>query len=170
MKKGDVLLKKWCFGISYKKLVERVEVHNGEATVVASWPKYRSIALRVVSSKKKGKNTWEIEAERYASLNAKPKKIKAVIKKTKAGTFEVEGQKKAYHKLSNSTVLSDDMPPVGSLVTINKKHAIVCEVGRNEMTVFLNGKYATVSVIPGKVKWRKDNIIASIPKKEKQNG
>ena len=167
MKKGDVLLKKWCFGISYKKLVSRVEVHNGEATTVASWPKYRSIALRVVSSKKKGKNTWEIEAERYASLNAKPKKIKAVIKKTKMGTFEVEGQKKAYHKLSSTTVLSDDMPPVGSLVTINKKHAIVCEVGRNEMTVFLNGKYATVSVIPGKVKWREDNIIASIPKKEK---
>ena len=163
MKKGDVLLKKWCFGISYKKLVNRLEVHNGEASVVASFPKYRSIALRVTKVKKKSKDTWEIEAERFASLTAKPKKIKAVIKKTKTGTFVVDGQKRAYHKLDTSKPLSEELPPVGSLVTINKKHAIVCTVGRNEMTVWLDGKYATVSVQPGTIRWRKDNIIASIP-------
>ena len=163
MKKGDVLLKKWCFGISYKKLETRVEVRNGEASTVLSWPKYRSIALRVLSSKKKGRSTWEIEAEQYASLPAKPKKIKTVIKKAKNGTFVVEGQKRAYHMLSPSATLSDNMPPVGSLVTINKKHALVCNVGRNEMTVFLDGKYVEVSVKPGTIRWRKDNIIASIP-------
>ena len=163
MKKGDVLLKKWCFGISYKKMQEKLEVYNGEAHIVASYPKYRSIALRVIKAKKKGKNTWEIEAERFASLTAKPKKIKAVIKKTKTGTFVVDGQKRAYHRLEIPGTLSEDMPPVGSLVTINKKHAIVCAVGRNEMTVFLNGKYTNVSVKPGTVRWRKDNIIASMP-------
>ena len=163
MKKGDVLLKKWCFGISYKKLVPRLEVHNGEATIVASFPKYRSIALRVVKAKKKGKNTWEIEAERFASLTAKPKKIKVVIKKTKTGTFAVDGQKRAYHRLDNPEAIFEHMPPVGSLVTIDKKHAIVCSVGRNEMTVFLDGRYSTVSVKPGTVRWRKDNILASMP-------
>ena len=147
-----------------QKAGNRVEMHNGEAQVVGSWPMYRSIAIKVLSVKKKGTNSWEVEAERYASLKAKPKKIKLSIKKTKLGTYVVEGQKRAYHKLSGSPVLSDKLPPVGSLVTLNKKHAIVCSVGRNEMTVFMNGKYATVSVIPGKVKWRKDNIIASMPK------
>ena len=164
MKKGDVLLKKWCFGISYKKLQNKLEVHNGEATMVVSFPRYRSIALRVVKSKKKNKNTWEIEAERFASLTAKPKTVKTTIKKAKNGTFVVEGQKKAYHKLSNPGVLNENMPPVGSLVTINKRHALVTSVGRNEMTVFIDGKYLNVTVEPGKIKWRKDNIIASIPK------
>jgi len=164
MKKGDVLLKKWCFGISYKKLENRVEMHNGQAQVVASWPMYRSIAIKVLSVKKKGSNSWEVEAERYASLKAKPKKVKLIIKKTKLGTYAVEGQKRTYHRLSGSPVLSDKLPPVGSLVTLNKKPAIVCSVGRNEMTVFVNGGYSTVSVIPGKIKWREDNIIASMPK------
>ena len=164
MKKGDVLLKKWCFGISYKKLENRVEMHNGQAQVVASWPMYRSIAIKVLSVKKKRSDSWEVEAERYASLKAKPKKIKLTIKKTEEGTYAVEGQKRVYHKLSGSPVLSDKLPPVGSLVTLNKKHAIVCSVARNEMTVFVNGGYTTVSVIPGKIKWREDNIIASMPK------
>ena len=164
MKKGDVLLKKWCFGISYKKLENRVEMCNGEAHVTASWPMYRSIAVKVLSVKKKGANSWEVEAERYASLKAKPKKVKLNVKKTKLGTYVVEGQKRAYHKLSGSPTLSDKLPPVGSLVTLNKKHAIVCSVGRNEMTVFVNGGYITVGVIPGKIKWREDNIIASMPK------
>ena len=164
MKKGDVLLKKWCFGISYKKIYNKLEVHNGEATSVLSYPKYCSIALRIIKSKKKSKNTWEVEAERFVSLTAKPKTVKLVIKKTKKGAFAVEGQKKVYHKLDQSAVLNEDMPPVGSLVTINKRHAIVCAVGRNEMTIFLDGCYSTVRVEPGTVRWRKDNILASIPK------
>ena len=163
MKKGDVLLKKWCFGISYKKLYARVEMQGGEATGVLSFPKYRSIALRVLSAKKKGKNTWEIEAEQFASLTAKPKKIKTTIKKAKNGQFVIDGQKKGYHKLEVPPVLSDKMPPVGSIVTLNKRHALVVSVGRNEMTVFLDGKYSTLSVKPGTIKWRKDNIIASMP-------
>tara|TARA_Y100000296_G_C5099206_1_gene219029 strand:+ start:46 stop:552 length:507 start_codon:yes stop_codon:yes gene_type:complete len=163
MKKGDVLLKKWCFGISYKKIYDRVEVHNGEAAVVMSYPKYRSIALKVLSAKKKGKNTWEIEADQFASLTAKPKKIKTVIKKAKNGQFVINGQKRGYHKLDVPPVLNEKMPPVGSLVTLNKRHALVIAVGRNEMTIFLDNKYTTVSVKPGTVKWRKDNIIASMP-------
>ena len=163
MKKGDVLLKKWCFGISYKKIYDRVEVHNGEASVVMSYPKYRSIALRVLSATKKGKNSWEIEAEQFASITAKPKKIKTVIKKAKNGQFVIDGQKKGYHKLDVPPVLSDKMPPVGSSVTLNKRHALVTGVGRNEMTIFLDGKYLTVSAKPGTIKWRKDNIIASMP-------
>jgi len=163
MKKGDVLLKKWCFGISYKKIYDRVEVHNGEASVVMSYPKYRSIALRVLSATKKGKNSWEIEAEQFASITAKPKKIKTVIKKAKNGQFVIDGQKKGYHKLDVPPVLSDKMPPVGSIVTLNKRHALVTGVGRNEMTIFLDGKYLTVSAKPGTIKWRKDNIIASMP-------
>ena len=163
MKKGDVLLKKWCFGISYKKIYECVEVHNGEASVVMSYPKYRSIALRVLSATKKGKNSWEIEAEQFASITAKPKKIKTVIKKAKNGQFVIDGQKKGYHKLDVPPVLSDKMPPVGSIVTLNKRHALVTGVGRNEMTIFLDNKYLTVSAKPGTIKWRKDNIIASMP-------
>ena len=163
MKKGDVLLKKWCFGISYKKIYDRVEVHNGEASVVMSYPKYRSIALRVLSATKKGKNSWEIEAEQFASLTAKPKKIKTVIKKVKNGQFVIDGQKRGYHKLDVPPVLSDKMPPVGSIVTLNKRHALVTGVGRNEMTIFLDNKYLTVSAKPGTIKWRKDNIIASMP-------
>tara|TARA_R110002074_G_scaffold40033_5_gene107281 strand:- start:3402 stop:3902 length:501 start_codon:yes stop_codon:yes gene_type:complete len=163
MKKGDVLLKKWCFGISYKKIYDRVEVHNGEASVVMSYPKYRSIALRVLSATKKGKNSWEIEAEQFASITAKPKKIKTVIKKAKNGQFVIDGQKKGYHKLDVPPVLSDKMPPVGSIVTLNKRHALVTGVGRNEMTIFLDNKYLTVSAKPGTIKWRKDNIIASMP-------
>ena len=164
MNKGDVLLKKWCFGINYKKPENRVEMHNGEAHVTVSWPMYRSIAVKILSVKKKGTNSWEVEAERYASLKAKPKKVKLNIKKTNQGTYAVEGQKRVYHRLSGSPTLSDKLPPVGSLVTLNKKHAIVCSVRRNEMTVFVDGGYITVGVIPGKIKWREDNIIASMPK------
>jgi hypothetical protein len=55
------------------------------------------------------------------------------------------------------------MPPVGSLVTLNKRHALVVSVGRNEMTIFLDGRYTTVSVKPGTIKWWSDKIIASLP-------
>jgi len=163
MKKGDVLLKKWCFGISYRKLYERVEMEGGEAKTTYSFPKYRSIALRVLSVKKKGKNGYEVEGEQFASLTAKPKKVKVVLKELPNGTFSVEGQKKVYHKLSIPPVLDDKMPPVGSLVTLNKRHALVVSVGRNEMTIFLDGIYTTVSVKPGTIKWWQDKIIASLP-------
>jgi len=163
MKKGDVLLKKWCFGISYKKLENHVEMSGGQAHVAVSFPKYRSIALRILSSKKKGKDTFEIEAEQFISLTAKPKKIKQVFKRTKEGTYAVEGQKRVYHKLDIPFEIDAEMPPVGSLVTLNKRHCLVVSVGRNEMTIFVDGKYQTTKVKPGTIRWRQDKIIASMP-------
>ena len=123
----------------------------------------RNFTLASLSVTKKGKNSWEIEAEQFASLTAKPKKIKTAIKKVKNGQFVIDGQKRGYHKLDAPPTLSDKMPPVGSIVTLNKRHALVTGVGRNEMTIFLDGKYSTLSVKPGTIKWRKDNIIASMP-------
>ena len=163
MKKGDVLLKKWCFGISYKKHENRVEMGGNGAHVTVSFPKYRSIVLRVLSCKKKGKDTFEVEAEQFASLTAKPKKVKRVFKKTKEGAYEIEGQKKVYHKLDIPFEVDSEMPPVGSLVTLNKRHCLVVSVGRNEMTIFVDGKYQTTKVKPGTIRWRQDNIIASMP-------
>ena len=162
MEKGDVLLKKWCFGVSFKPK-EWLQVSKGNAQVFKRFPRYRTIALKILSAEEKGKNTWEVEAERYASLTAKPKKVKVSIKKTSYGAFAVEGQKRVYHKISPTGLTEEGMPPVGSLVFLNRRHAIVCDVGRNEMTVFLDGKYMTVNVVPGTIKWREDKIIASLP-------
>ena len=58
------------------------------------------------------------------------------------------------------------MPPVGSLITLNKKHAIVTATGRNGMTVWMGNKYHDVSIAPGSVRWKTDKIIANI--KEQQ--
>jgi hypothetical protein len=162
MKKGDVLLKKWCFGVSYKKPQDWVEMAGDGAVTVQRYPRYRTIALQVTEAKKKGKK-WEIEADQYASLNAKPKKVKLVLDALGNGAFKVPGQKKLYHRIEHRLV-SEGMPPVGSLVTLNKKHALVCSVGRNEMTVFVKGVYKTVKVKPGTVRWREDKIVASIPR------
>ena len=164
MKKGDILLKKWCFGVSYKKLESHVQMSgDGGAHVGVSFPRYRSIVLRVLSCKKKGKNTFEVEAEQFASMTAKPKKVTQVFKKTKQGCYAVEGQKKVYHKLEVPFEVDSEMPPVGSLVTLNKRHCLVVSVGRNEMTIFVDGKYQTTKVKPGTIRWRQDNIIASLP-------
>jgi len=162
MKKGDVLLKKWCFGVSYKKLDQWVEMAGGQAVTTVRFPRYRTIALQVIEAKRKGKK-WEIEADQYNSLHAKPKKVKLILNEQKNGTFSVTGQKKLYHKVKHALV-SEGMPPVGSLITINKKHALVCAVGRNELTVFIKGVYNTIKVKPGTIKWREDKILAAIPK------
>ena len=162
MKKGDVLLKKWCFGVSYKKLNEWVEMAGGQAVTTARFPRYRTIALKVTRAKRKG-NKWEIDADQYISLNADPKKVTLTLQQRPDGTFSAPGQKRFYHKVKHALV-SEGMPPIGSLVTINKKHAIVCAVGRNEMTVFAQGIYTTVKVKPGTIKWREDKILAAIPK------
>ena len=55
MKKGDVLLKKWCFGVSYKKPQDWVEMAGDQAVTVQRYPRYRTIALQVTKVKKKGK-------------------------------------------------------------------------------------------------------------------
>ena len=161
MKKGDVLLKKWCFGVSFKKPNDWVAMAGDSAVTVQRYPRYRTIALRLTSVKKKGKK-WEVEGEQYTSLNAKPKKVKMALETHRAGGFRVPGQKKAYHVVDHK-LASEGMPPVGSLVTLNKKHALVVKSGRNELTVFVNGPYDVVKVQPGTIKWREDKIIASLP-------
>ena len=60
--------------------------------------------------------------------------------------------------------IDDGIPPVGSLISLNKKHAIVVEVDRNQLTVFVNGKYDTLTVKPGSVKWHSDKILKSLGK------
>ena len=44
MKKGDILLKKWCFGIGRSKGRQMVgENHSGEAETYFTYPKYRTM-------------------------------------------------------------------------------------------------------------------------------
>jgi len=170
MKSGDFLMKKWCFGVSYGSPKSFVEQNNdGSANIVQRYPRYRTIVLEVLDAKKKKGKTWEVEANQYASLTAKPKKIKISIKEKNNGGYMIEGQKKSFHKINLSGEEYSGMPPVGSLITLNKKHAIVTEVARNELTVWTNNKYQKVSVIPGSVRWKSDKIIASIADKRSKN-
>ena len=167
MQKGDILMKKWCFGIGRsRKMV--VENNAGEAEVVKHFPRYRTIVMKVLDVKKKGKNTYEAEVLQFASMTAKGKKSKVTFKARnhKIGdrewqTYKVGTQKRPFHQIKMSDTSEEGLPPVGSLVTINKKHAIVTEVGRNSMTIFVKGKYETVVVKPGTVKWHSDKILAN---------
>ena len=168
MKSGDFLMKKWCFGVSYSRPKNFVEQSNdGSANIVQRYPRYRTIVLEVLKASKKKGNLWEAEVNQYASLTAKPKKIRVSLKKKKNGEYVIEGQKKSFHKIKLSSEEISGMPPVGSLITLNKKHAIVTEVARNELTVWTNNKYETVSVVPGSVRWKSDKIIASIASKNR---
>jgi len=78
-------------------------------------------------------------------------------------------QKRAFHliptEMGKRIVSDEGMPPVGSLISVNKKHALVVEVGRNELTVFLNGAYEKLACKPGSIKWHSDKILKSISKK-----
>ena len=56
------------------------------------------------------------------------------------------------------------LPPVGSLITVDKKHAIVTEVGRNELTVFVKGELQKITCKPGTVRWHSDKILAAAVK------
>jgi hypothetical protein len=170
MQKDDVLIKKWCFGIGRSKAREEmVQNHSGEAQVVRTYPMYRTIALKVLSAKKKKKNVWEVEVERYSSVTAKPKKAKMLLveKKYKCGdktfsAFAAPKDKRSYLRVSNVKVTEEGMPPIGSLITIEKKHAIVTDVGRNQITVWMNNQYKTVTVRPGSVRWQSDKILANV--------
>ena len=169
MKKGDILLKKWCFGIGRSKGRQMVgENHSGEAETYFTYPKYRTIALQVETAEKKGKQ-WHVTGKQYASLTAKPKAVTVVFdQKGKEGRprFVVGGQKQPFHLIpaeAGQRIVSDEgMPPVGSLISVNKKHALVVEVGRNELTVFLNGVYEKLACKPGSIKWHSDKILKSI--------
>jgi hypothetical protein len=170
MQKNDILIKKWCFGIGRSKVREEMVQNNkGEAEVVRTYPKYRTIALKVLSAKKKKGSVWEVEVERYSSVTAKPKKVKLLLveKKYKRddktfSTFAAPNDKRPYLRVSNMKVTDKDMPPIGSLITIDKKHAIVTDVGRNQLTVWINNRYKTITVRPGTVRWHSDKILENV--------
>lgn len=169
MKKGDILLKKWCFGIGRSKARKMVGQNNsGEAETYFTYPKYRTIALQVESAEKKGKQ-WHVTGKQYASLTGKPKTVTVVFDQKgqeDRPIFFVGTQKRAFHliptEMGKRIVSDEGMPPVGSLISVNKKHALVVEVGRNELTVFLNGAYEKLACKPGSIKWHSDKILKSI--------
>jgi len=173
MKTGDILLKKWCFGIGRAKPRKMVGQNaQGEAETFITYPKYRTIALQVESAEIKGKQ-WHVKGKQYASLTGKPKSVEMVFeaKGSEKRPYYTSGtQKRPFHliPMANAAgIVSDDgMPPVGSLISVNKKHAIVVEVGRNELTVFVNGGYENLTVKPGSVKWFSDKILKNICEKK----
>jgi len=162
MKANDVLMKKWCFGFgrsNVKARNEAVQV-NGELHTFRSFPKYRTIVLKVSSAKEKN-GEWEVEGVQYASLKAKPKKIKLKLKE-KNGVLYAPNQKKPYLRIDTNVPFDNEgMPPVGSLITVNKKHAIVTEVKRNEIKIWTNGVLQSIVCKPGSVKWHSDKILLS---------
>ena len=162
MKKGDFLMKKWCFGVGTTRKSWVEQNSSGEAGIVRRYPRYRTIVLEILDAKKEKNNTWLVEVNKYASLDAKPKKVKLTLGQNKNKSFSVAGQKKPFHKIEFKKSTDEGMPPVGSLITLNKKHAIVTATGRNSMTVWVGNKYHDVAVVPGSVKWKSDKIIASI--------
>jgi hypothetical protein len=94
-------------------------------------------------------------------LNGKPKTAKLVLDE-KAGLYKAPGQKRPFLQIENPGQLSEEgLPPVGSLITVNKKHAIVTAVGRNELTVYVNNKLQKITCRPGTIKWHSDKILAS---------
>ena len=146
MKANDVLMKKWCFGMGRGKVRAREEAVqvNGELHTYSTYPKYRTIVLKVTSACKKN-GQWMVEGVQYSSLNGMPKKVKIKLLE-KNGLLYAPNQKKPFLKIKADTMLTEEgMPPVGSLITVNKKHAIVTEVGRNELVVW-----------PGTIKWHSD--------------
>tara|TARA_Y100000310_G_scaffold192309_1_gene192263 strand:- start:1215 stop:1736 length:522 start_codon:yes stop_codon:yes gene_type:complete len=173
MKTGDILLKKWCFGIGRAKPRKMVEQNRqGEAVTYITYPKYRTIALVVETAERKGK-TWHVKGKQYASLTGKPKSVEITLDvkgSEKRPHYTVGTQKRPFHLIPMANaggIVSDDgMPPVGSLISVNKKHAIVVEVGRNQLTVFVDGKYESLTATPGSIKWFSDKILKSICEKK----
>ena len=167
MKVNDILMKKWCFGTGRTKVNQREEAvmnHKGELQTYVTYPKYRTIALKVVEAKRnpKNKTQWLVEANQYASLNAKPKKVSLVLNEHSSGLLYIAGQKRPFLKMGDISITEEGLPPVGSLITVDKKHAIVTATGRNELTVFVNNKLKTISCKPGTIKWHSDKILASL--------
>jgi len=164
MKQNDVLMKKWCFGTGRSKVREEAVMNeNGELQTYRTYPKYRTIVFKVEKATKKG-NQWHVEGKQYSSLNGKPKTTKLVLNE-KAGLYRVDGQKRPFLQIENPGQLTEEgLPPVGSLITVNKKHAIVTAVGRNELTVFVNNKIQKIACRPGTIKWHSDKILASAVK------
>ena len=162
MQPNDILMKKWCFGTGRMRKQAQM-TPQGEVETVYSYPKYRTIVLKVTQATKKG-NQWYVDAQQYSSLTGKPKNVKLVLNEKKVtdklSYYQVPEQKRPFLLMENPGMLTDKgIPPVGSLITVNKKHAIVTAVGRNELTVWVNNKLETIVCKPGTVKWHSDKIL-----------
>ena len=171
MKPGDVLLKKWCFGIGRAKPRTMMgQQANGEGSTYVTYPKYRTIAVRIESAEQKGK-VWHVKGTKFASLTGKPTNVELVFEEKKVqeySTFITGGQNRPFHLLPAAQAkglgVDEGMPPVGSLINLNKKHALVVAVGRNELTVFRDGKRETVAFRPGSIRWHSDKLLLSMAK------
>jgi hypothetical protein len=162
MKTDDIIMKKWCFGMGRAKVREEAKMNrSGELETYKTYPKYRTIVLKVNEVTKKG-DSYNIKGKQYSSLKGKPKEVTLSLKE-KNGAYYVAGQKKPFFKVQNpNLVVESGFPPVGSLIVVDKKHAIVTKVGRNELTVWLNNNYKTITCRPGTIKWYSDKILASV--------
>ena len=97
----------------------------------------------------------------FASLTGKPKKTKLVLQE-KNGLLYVAGQKRPFLRIQDPGLVTEDgIPPVGSLITVDKKHAIVTAVDRNQLTVFVNGQLKTIICKPGQIRWHSDKVLVS---------
>ena len=157
-------MKKWCFGFGKTKARQEGSMSNsGELQTYYTYPKYRTIVVKVSEAKKKG-DTWSVKGEQYSSLTGEPKKVELRLVE-KNGCFYAPSQKKPFLPVANAKVQVDEgTPPVGSLITVNKKHAIVTKVERNMLTVWVNNKLEQVVFRPGTIKWKSDKILASAVK------
>lgn len=162
---GDVLMKKWCFGTGRAKAREEaIQSSNGEVSTYVTYPKYRSIVFKVDSVTKNGKR-YTVKGKQFASLKGNGKEATLTLTE-KNGCFYVDGQKRPFLKMQNPNIpITSGLPPVGSLISVNKKHALVTEVGRNSLTVYVNNAFKTITCKPGSIKWFSDKVLLSAMKK-----
>ena len=157
----DVLMKKWCFGMGRAKAREEaIQGANGEVSTYVTYPKYRSIVFKIDNVTKKG-NQYTVKGKQYASLNGKAKEASLVLTE-KNGCFYADGQKRPFLRMQNPNIpITSGFPPVGSLISVDKKHAIVTEVGRNSLTVYVNNAFKTITCKPGTIRWFSDKVLLS---------
>ena len=73
MEQGDILIKKWCFGIGRAKpRTELAQNAGGEAQTFITYPKYRTIVFKVLKAEKKN-GQWLVEGDQYIFHHGKPK-------------------------------------------------------------------------------------------------
>ena len=163
MQPNDYLIKKWCFGTGRGKVKARDEAfmnEKGELQTFRTYPKYRTIVFKVEKATKKG-NQWEVEGQQFASLTAAPKKTKIVLTE-KNGVLYAPNQKKPFLRIQDPGTLTEKgIPPIGSLITVDKKHAIVTAIERNQLTVFVDGRLKTIVCKPGQIRWHSDKVLLS---------
>jgi len=163
MKPNDYLMKKWCFGFGRSKAREEAVNVKGKLQTYQTYPKYRTIVYKVLSAEKKN-NQWHVDGVQYASLTAKPKQVKLVLDE-KNGVFYAANQKKPWFSIQKPSMITEKgIPPVGSLITVNNKHAIVTAVDRNQLTVFAGGQIKTIVCKPGTIRWHSDKVLLSAVK------